>query len=391
MKRRFRQIKLVANKDLKKFFQNPRLIVLLFLPTLIMIVTCMLAAKAGTESENNVNSVWYVSNATDNDIALLSGTVQGTSITVQHANSDGKQYLDDIVNGSSVLYIVLPDDFDTVLQNGTTQDCEVQIFYNSSSRDGALSFGMAKTAFDSIELACCNLFDVNSDSNVKYDLSRSATVPETAYVIMLFLPTYLYMQISSGSNQMTVDCIAGEKERGTLSKLLVSSVDRTSLAIGKLLSAVAVGEIGAVLSYFGVLISFSSLAGLSVGQWLQVIGANNVIFLLICIVLTVPIFVSLSAVFSANARNVQEAGSYGTVTMILSMVLSLVPAVLPNNSLAIYCIPLINGSYAMGDILAGAFTGTKFVLFVSSSLIVVSLLVTLLVKLFRSEKIMSAN
>jgi len=89
-------------------------------------------------------------------------------------------------------------------------------------------------------------------------------------MLAMLVPYFLLLYIFAGSMGLGIDTTAGEKERGSLSILLVNQVSRTSIALGKIL----------YLMLMSILTSVLNLVGLVIGLYLEMsfLGEANMPF-----------------------------------------------------------------------------------------------------------------
>ena len=92
-----------------------------------------------------------------------------------------------------------------------------------------------------------NKFDVLSGEG--YDFSA----PTDFAVNMMsgLLPFIVVIMIFSSAMSVTLESVAGEKERGTLATILVTSAKRSHIVFGKVIPLSCISSIGALSSFFG--------------------------------------------------------------------------------------------------------------------------------------------
>jgi len=82
------------------------------------------------------------------------------------------------------------------------------------------------------------------------------------FVMGMILPYMIMMLVMVGALHTAMDITAGEKERRTIETLLVSNIDRRQIVAGKLLTAVAMGLITALMGLCSL--GLTVLSGLSI-------------------------------------------------------------------------------------------------------------------------------
>lgn len=187
------------------------------------------------------------------------------------------------------------------------------------------------------------------------------------------------------------ESIAGEKERGTIATLLVTPMQRSSLALGKIISLSVMALLSGVSSFLGTMLSLPKLMGESVeGLSAAVYSAVDYGLLLGVILSTVLVLVSLIAVLSALAKNVKEASTLVSPLMIVVMFISLLPMFAGEGSKAIgqFFIPIYNSVQSMHGIFAFRYDIMQIVVTMFVNVLLAGVMTFVLTKLFDSEKVM---
>ena len=202
------------------------------------------------------------------------------------------------------------------------------------------------------------------------------------------LPFLIVIFIFSACMSVTLESVAGEKERGTLATILVTSARRTDIALGKVLPLSCVSLIGAASSFLGVILSLPTLMGISVGSAVSGVGALGYLMLLLLIVSVVPLIVSAIAVVSTLSHTVKEASGYTSVLMLLMMVLSIVAAFVSGIGDWVVAIPMLNAVVCMQGVLTGAMSIWKCLVSFGLNFVYTALLVFVIARLLSSERVM---
>ncbi|HQI10153.1 MAG TPA: ABC transporter permease [Fervidobacterium sp.] len=214
-------------------------------------------------------------------------------------------------------------------------------------------------------------------------------------MLAMLVPYFLLLYIFAGSMGLGIDTTAGEKERGSLSILLVNQVSRTSIALGKILYLMLMSILTSVLNLVGLVIglylemSFLGEANMPFSVELDAIGY---LLLFITVILLALISSGIIIFIGILARSVKEASGYITPIYMLILLFG-ISTVQSEGSKAFYyyAIPFINIIFTMKDIFIGTFSVANFLtmLFVNSALVV--LFVYLTAKIFNSEKVLEVT
>ena len=177
------------------------------------------------------------------------------------------------------------------------------------------------------------------------------------------LPYFFIIFCMIGCMYPAIDLAAGEKERGSLETLLVSSASRFEIYMGKLLTVALSGFISAMASIVGLIISgqmVSADAGggedsMQIYSLLSGIIEPKSILLLLAILLPLNIFfAAVTLMLSIYARTFKEAQSMITPLMIFIVfpsIFGMLPGVKLDYSTAL--IPILNVSLGSKEIISG--------------------------------------
>lgn len=202
------------------------------------------------------------------------------------------------------------------------------------------------------------------------------------------LPFLVVIFIFSACMSVTLESVAGEKERGTLATILITSARRTDVALGKVIPLSCMSAIGATSSFLGVVLSLPKLMGMSIGGFMTSFGFLSYLALFLLILSVVPLIVSLVSVVSTYAKSVKEASAYTSVVMILTMVLSIVSAFVSGIGDWIVAIPVLNAVVCMQSVMTGSIMIWQTFVSVGINLVYTALLVFAISKMLSSERIM---
>ena len=214
-------------------------------------------------------------------------------------------------------------------------------------------------------------------------------------MLAMLVPYFLLLYIFARSMGLGFDTTAGEKERGSLSILLVNQVSRTSIALGKILYLMLMSILTSVLNLVGLVIglyfemSFLGEANMPFSVELDAIGY---LLLFITVILLALISSGIIIFIGILARSVKEASGYITPIYMI-IILFGISTMQSEGSKAFYyyAIPFINIIFTMKDIFIGTFSAANFLtMFVVNSALVV-LFVYLTARIFNSEKVLEVT
>lgn len=320
------------------------------------------------------------------DAAALSYTdIQATDV------AEIERIKSQIVAKESELLLVFPADFDTLvdefeIRNATTTAPNIALFFNSAHTNSAHVYTQVVSMLDAYEATLANKFDVNGGNEV-YNLASDKDL--SGQMFSSLMPLLLAILLFSGCMVIAPESIAGEKERGTLSTLLVTPLRRSELALGKIFAITIVGTLSAISSTIGTISSLPQLTG-GVSDGLPLFYTTGDYLLLGVVILsTVLLFVSLMSILSAFAKSIKEAQTYMTPLMIV-VTLAGITGMLGGaieKPLA-YLIPVYNSVQCMTAIFSFEAVPLHVAITLVSNLLYCGALVFILTKMFNSEKVM---
>ncbi len=311
--------------------------------------------------------------------------------SVDTANQDAvTQIKQQIEDKEHDLLIIFPADFDALVEKYDIKSGaaapNIEIFYNTANTSSSQAYSQIVDLLDSYESSLSNKFDINSGT-ASYNLASEKDL--SAMLFSSLMPLLLTIFLFSGCMAIAPEAIAGEKERGTLSTLLVTPLRRSELALGKIFSVTIISVLGAASSTIGTLLSLPKLmGGVSSGMDIYYTVTDYVLLSLI-ILSTVLLFVSIISIISAFAKSIKEAQTYVTPLMIVVMLVAVsgMFGVTVSNP-ALYCIPVFNSVQCMGAIFSFETNPINVIITVASNFVYCGVLAFALTKMFNSEKIM---
>ena len=351
-------MKLLAliKKEFHRFFHDPRLIITMLLPGIVIYVVYTVLGNV-IWKEDSKDYEWTVQ-------------VYGASEIVQEIESAAGELkltftqTDDIAaaqkaveDGKITALLVFPE------------EGKYQIYYSSSNEESLAFYSF--TAAILTPYQSCDLSNGDMGASI-----MSGLLP---FIVVIF--------IFSAGMSITLESVAGEKERGTLATVLVTSVKRSHVALGKIIPLSCIASIGAASSFLGVSLSMPKLMGTSIGSALGGFGFLSYFLMFVLILSVVPLITSLISLVSAYSKSVKEASAYTGVLMIFIMVLSLISAFVPLGEWVV-AVPVLNAVACMQGILAFQLSVWQSLVSVGINLVYTALLVFAVTKMLSSEKIM---
>jgi len=378
----------VIKKDLKRIFTDPRMLVGLFLPGIVIFVMYSFMGNFIAESilPSASEYVVYTVNSDENTDALLSP--EGLTVTLSKADEMSESEIKEKIRKGEVHALVKfsTDFYKNITEQTAGVTPEVEIFYSSVEMDSANLFAIYSASFDALEDALSNVFNVNTGVNVSYDCST--TEDTTTMLVTMLMPMLLLLFLWTGCMTIAADSIAGEKERGTIATLLITPVKRSYFAIAKILGLSLTALASGLCSSLGTILSLPKLLGGELEISASVYSAQTYVSLFAIIIITVLLFNIMLLMISTFAKSVKEATTYASTAMIVIMIIAISGSFGSSTSSPIaYLIPVYNSSQCFSAIFSLNFNPLNFALCILSNAVYIALGVWALTKMFNSEKI----
>ena len=382
-----RNILIIMKKEFARFFKDKRMIFTLLFPGLLIygiysIMGDMLHSVIDEVGENYKPTAYVVNMPSE----VQANCNQLFELTVD----DGKKKLDEIkteIEAENIdILVIFPENFDDVLLGNRVDNCEVKIYYNSTSMKSQAGFAKFSMV---MEFYKAPLFTVNSAQGEKFDLANENDVSTQIYSMLV--PMLLFSLLGSGCMAVAPEAIAGEKERGTMATMLITPVKRWELAVGKICALSVFALLSGISSFLGVIFALPKLmGGAEFGAVSYGFGVYLSIFLII--ISLVLFIISLFSVVSCLAKSVKEAASFVGPLLILllfsgmsSIFFIIMGAEIP---VVLFAIPLIGSGIAISNVLSSSVSALGIGLAVGCNFIFAIGLTVLLGYMFKSEKIM---
>lgn len=270
---------------------------------------------------------------------------------------------------------------------------QVQVYYNSASTTSQEAYAALSNFLDMKEAAIANKFDVNraEQPDVSFDLASDEDL--TAKLFSTMLPFLLLIFLYSGCISVAPESIAGEKERGTVTALLVTPTKRSHIALGKIVALSIIALLSGASSAIGTIASMPKLmASEETGSGISGASYQVTDYLLLGVIIlsTALLLVTAISLVSAFAKTIKEAQTYVTPLMIVVMLvgISSMFGEGAKTGIGYYCIPLYNSVQAMTGVFSFKLNATYIAITLLINLLATGLGTLALAKMFNSEYVM---
>lgn len=399
--------KTIISKELTRVFKDKKLVFSLFvLPAILMIGMYSLMGTMMEKMVDNVEkheSIVYIQNAPEElmDIIDENSYTEGAKIYYLSETDPVEDIKDKILGGTIDVLLSFPTNFVEDIQSYKEQGDKipmVEVYYNTAEDYSLAAYQSLnekvltpyQTSLLSERLGNLEQLTVFAmDEKVIVDADK-----ENGKLLAMLIPYLITFLLFVGAMSLGVDAITGEKERGTMAKLLLAPIKRGEIVYGKLISLVILSSISACVYAVSMIIAMPMMteglmgdSGATSSIRFSVIEALQ---LLIIMLVMVYVYVGLVALVSVIAKTAKEANTYVSPIYIIVIVAGLITMYQGGikKPLYMYAIPVYGNSLAIQNLMTKELTLAQFGVSILGTFILAAILTALITKAFKSEKIM---
>ncbi|MGB8956553.1 MAG: ABC transporter permease [Tumebacillaceae bacterium] len=212
-----------------------------------------------------------------------------------------------------------------------------------------------------------------------------------------WLPYILGIGLIAGSLNLGVEITAGEKERGTITTLLVSQFNRAEIAVGKLLTTLTMGIVSVVLNIISLVVTVQVMGkvlgeeegGGMISGLMDVVSVSMVLQLFLILLPFGCMVSALIVLLGTYARNSKEGNLYNMPLMLIVMATGMSSSGIDANvSAGLYAVPFLGPMLAIKQVMLNTGNMTGILITFATSLVYTALLILPAVKLYDREEVM---
>ena len=230
-------------------------------------------------------------------------------------------------------------------------------------------------------------------NNFTYELKNTdgEEVSESEMIIELVMNmafTYIIMVISLATVNMATTAIATEKENGTLETILTLPITIKELILGKYLATFIIGFIASLVGFIITLGSFGIATNMfSVYEEFSM-GFSVILFGVVICLVAALLIAALAILLTSSAKTYKESQASGSILQticVLPLLLSMVSFDAPR---LLYIVPILSHTNILMELYSGTCNYVNLLLTIGSTLVYVCFILYVLVKKFKSEKVL---
>ena len=374
----------ILKKELKEVFRDKKslsmmLIIPIFIPLLVFGMSALFESQVNKDV-NEYNRIGFSYDlsaeeealAKEMDIKVISGTEK--ELKEDYENGDIDLYV--VKNKNE--YVLNGDDNDT-----TSYALSLVNSYFSTYKEMLQRNYLASNNIDS---------DVLNIITVKENISEEENYFANYIINYAFL--FLIMAITVSATYPATDTTAGEKERGTLETLLTFPIKSKDIIIGKFLSVTLSSIITGLISLLLMLGSLYLVNGM-----FKIYDGVNLMLSPMSILFTVMVIIAYSFLISglciaiaSKCKTFKEAQSALTPLTFISLFPGMIAFMIDIQSTTLLSmIPFVNYTLIFDGIINGNADILQVILMFVSTIVIIGIVLGIIIKQYKSEKVLFSN
>ena len=217
------------------------------------------------------------------------------------------------------------------------------------------------------------------------ELSTSGFLVE---LVMSLSFTYIIMAITLAAVNMATSAIAVEKEHGTLETILTLPITTNELICGKYLANVIIGGVASLIGFALTVGSFGIAKNMFEIYEDFSISFGAIAWGVVICILASFLIGGLAIAITAKSKSYKEAQAAGQVLNYLCMIPIFMTYLDFKVSTTYYLIPILNYTTILMDLYTGSFEYINLLITILSTVVFVGIVLWLLLKTFKSEKVL---
>lgn len=240
-------IGIIAKQEIFKVFKNKKLLGSIFILPMVVLAAMFAMTSMGTEEETNACQIYFL------NMQVAEQEFEAGGILLRTVSDSAESYEQFAkahrISENDVIVEMMEDGF--------------QIYYNSMGSQTeellpAIKGNILKPYLEGAFLAEQGIVKENLEVEME---DTSSEMERKNKTVAFMLPYMMILVLFINSVSVVGDSIAGEKERGTLAKQLLTPIDNRQMILGKLMGTTVIGIISSAV-FFVVLMGGSLAARL---------------------------------------------------------------------------------------------------------------------------------
>ena len=372
----------ILKKELRELFRDKKslammLIIPIFIPLIMLGMSALFETQVNKHIEeyNKIGFAYELSEeekqiAEEMNIEIINGT--GEELKQKYDN----QEIDLYVTKNENKYVLNSDSSDT----STYAKSLMESYFNTYKQYLQQQYLQAN--------------NINSNEVLNIITVEENLIEEDNYFVN-FIKNYAFlfiiMAITVSATYPATDTTAGEKERGTLETLLTFPIRSKDIIIGKFLGVTISSIITGIISLlFAILSLIIAQNAFSIYEGIDIMFTPITIIFVIVVIIVYSFFISgLCISIASTSKTFKEAQSALTPLTFISFFPGMIAFMVEvTGTPLISIIPFLNYTVIFTDINNGNINILNIVLMIISTIIYISIILTYIIKQYKSEKVL---
>ena len=373
---------LILKKELREVFRDKKsLAMMLIIPVLIPLIIIGMSALFESETSTDVNTynkIGFNYELSDIELEILD------SLEIDYSINDTEDLEEEFNKQEINSYI-------------TKENNHYVINYDSANIESSGSASLAESFLETYKSVLENNYLLNNNVDVSefnnlltYEEKTQEQQNYFANYIVNYAFLFILMAITVSATYPATDATAGEKERGTLETLLTFPIKSKDIIIGKLfsvtLSSIITGVLGLILSVLAILYVGNTY---DIYSGTELLNAPIIIYALIIIIAYSIMISGLCIAIASMSASFKEAQSALTPLTFIAFFPGMIVFMIDiSNNAILSLIPFINFSMIFTDVTNNNLNILYLILMFISTIVIITIVITYIIRQYKSEKIL---
>lgn len=373
---------LILKKELREVFRDKKsLAMMLIIPVLIPLIIIGMSALFESETSTDVNTynkIGFNYELSDIELEILD------SLEIDYSINDTDALEEEFNNQEINSYI-------------TKENNHYVINYDSANIESSGSASLAESFLETYKSVLEENYLSNSNVDVSefnnlltYEEKTQEQQNYFANYIVNYAFLFILMAITVSATYPATDATAGEKERGTLETLLTFPIKSKDIIIGKLLSvtlsSIITGVLGLILSVLAIIYVGNTY---DIYSGTELLNAPIIIYALIIIIAYSIMISGLCIAIASMSASFKEAQSALTPLTFIAFFPGMIVFMIDiSNNAILSLIPFINFSMIFTDVTNNNLNILYLILMFISTIVIITIVITYIIRQYKSEKIL---
>lgn len=375
----------ILKKELKEIFRDKKsLSMMLIIPIFIPLVTIGMSALFNEEQTPSIESYnkigfSYELNEVEKQFAK--------EMEIDYVSKTKDELEKDYEEGIIDLYVIKENNVYTINGDNTTTTSYASILVNTYLNE-------YKKYLQSNYLENNNISKDEVLDIIKIEKNISDKDNFAANYIVNYAFLFILMAITVSATYPATDATAGEKERGTLETLLTFPIKSRDIIIGKFLSVSLSSIVTGLLSLVLMIVSLALTNGMfEIYEGVVLMLTPIQIVYALIVILAYSFMISgLCIAIASKSKTFKEAQSALTPLTFISFFPGMIAFMIDiKTSYVLSLVPFLNYSMLFTDITNGNVNLINVILMLVSTIIIIALVLTIIIKQYKSEKVLFTN